>query len=279
MGQKRWGGGLGLSLNNGENTDIDETVKKVVIPETVESIEYGAFFFGSWNIEEVVFEGNAANLKTVGSYAFTNTKWVREEANKNGGYAIVNDILIYADPLNVDLVVPSNVKKIAAGLFVNVDGADAVDTITVNDGCEEIGNDLAKNLKNLTKVTVPASVKKMGNPSVEDEARKVAVFEIAKDAPAEVVDSLLAGRCQYVYAGEQYSFIVSGYDKNQIDTKKKTVTVSVMINTAVCAVENEFKEIKKLVVPETIGSYTVTGIGWDFMGQDQWGGVRGFGKD
>lgn len=170
LGDPKWGGSRGMTYKDDDDFEYEIYVEKVVIPSTVTTVAYGAFFFNSGRIMNVEFEGGCG-LKTVESYAFSGTTWIKDQADStDNGCVVLNGILAYADPEMGDIVIPGEAKKMMSRLFVN-SGRDngALTSITFSEGVEEINSSLLEGVDNVEWVQLPKSVKKIANDLAESD--------------------------------------------------------------------------------------------------------------
>lgn len=112
-----------------------ENLVDITIPETITD-------FGNW-----CFAG----------YVGTNTPWLEKKREENP-LVIINNIVIDGRNCTGDVIIPDTVIKIADGAFQYSE----LNSINIPDSIESIGNSSFYACKNLSFVTVPKSVKKIG---------------------------------------------------------------------------------------------------------------------
>lgn len=118
---------------------IGKPVNKVIIPSGIKVIGQGAFARCA-NLTEIQIP---QSVKYIGACAF-NDKWLEASRDSNG-YVVVNGILVDGHKSSGDVTIPSNIVCIGDGAFGNYAFADRFPYY-----------------KNITSVTVPSSVKRIG---------------------------------------------------------------------------------------------------------------------
>lgn len=134
-------------------------LKRITIPEGVETIEYGAFM-GCDDLAEVKL---AASVKSIGTKAFEGTPWL--EAWKNS--AVSDDFLIVGDGILLaykgsaaEVVIPDGVKQIGSEAFKN---HDEIEKATFPDSLTAINAEAFRNCSRLSTL--------IGGDNVKDVAR------------------------------------------------------------------------------------------------------------
>ena len=168
---------------------VNKEVKRVVLPEALETIEEGAF----QNCEHLEEVGTNERLRTIGSRAFWNdfalksftfpqsiesvasdafgyctglSKFVMASANEY--YQVVDDVLLSADGKRLvcyaalrgeSYTLPASVTKIEKDAAA---GAVGLVTLTLPEGLKEIGESAFQGSSKLQKVDLPASLETFG---------------------------------------------------------------------------------------------------------------------
>ena len=139
------------------NNDI---IEEIIIPEGVITIKRGAFFSCDClkhiqipsTIESIGFRilGSCSNLEKIsGPYSSSDNKCL-----------IKDDILEAFAPSGLNIyTIPNNVKEIRASVFDCV----YLESITIPEGVEIIDEDAFRICPNLTSITIPSTVKSIGN--------------------------------------------------------------------------------------------------------------------
>ena len=126
-------------------------LKKIEIPDNVETIEYGAFY-GCESLEEVVIPDT---VTSIGTKAFAQTPWLDnwmngERGKDEGDFLIVGDgILLAYRGTASKVTIPSEVKQIGSEVFKE---HQELTQVTIPDSVTKIGADAFRNCSNLTKV-------------------------------------------------------------------------------------------------------------------------------
>jgi len=87
----------------------------VTIPEGVENIEESAFRECT-NLTDITIPGS---LKKIGGTTFLDTPWMEKQVSSNNGFLILNNILVYYDCSDTDVVIPDGVTSISTLSFYN----------------------------------------------------------------------------------------------------------------------------------------------------------------
>lgn len=134
---------------NSSYIQLMQSLKKIVIPDSVKIIEKRAFQ-GCSNLEEITL---SKNLEWLGDKCFYDTKWLDSQPE---GSVIIGDIFYgYAGQTPAVFTIPEAAKKIAGGAFFY--DAD-LEEITIPDGVKLIGSLIFAGCKNLTKVCLPSDL-------------------------------------------------------------------------------------------------------------------------
>lgn len=126
-------------------------LKKIEIPDNVETIEYGAFY-GCESLEEVIIPDTVTGI---GTKAFAQTPWLDnwmngESGKDEGDFLIVGDgILLAYRGTASKVTIPSEVKQIGSEVFKE---HQELTQVTIPDSVTKIGADAFRNCSNLTKV-------------------------------------------------------------------------------------------------------------------------------
>lgn len=155
-----------------------ENIKKVIIPDSVTSIEHFSFY-NYENLESITIPDNVevigglafngcesltsitipSSVKSIGRGAFRETKWLENQQKKNP-LVVVNGILIDGCECSGKVTIPSSVKSIGDGAFVCCEN---LESITIPDSVTNIGKKAFDYCENLKSITIPNSV-----TSIED---------------------------------------------------------------------------------------------------------------
>lgn len=131
-------------------------LKQIDIPDTVKTIEYGAFYQCK-DLEKVNIPDTVTDINTK---AFAETPWLdtwMKGERGTGDYLIVGDHILLAYRGNSDTVeIPEGVKVIAAEAF---SGNENIVYLDIPDSVTRINADAFRNCKNLKKVTGAKGVK------------------------------------------------------------------------------------------------------------------------
>lgn len=153
------------------NNDAEIWLEKIVFPDSLEYIDYGIFWMSIPTLEEMIFEG-ADNLDYVGTAPFGGATVEENLAEDNDGFWILGKYLMYLIP-EENIVLPNNVKRIAPQLLYPCYNpsyrADKIKTITINEGCEEIGLSFLYEKVDLEWIYIPDSVTKIADKICSDE--------------------------------------------------------------------------------------------------------------
>ena len=133
-----------------------EGVKKVVLPETVEKIDYRAFF--ETELEEI----NLENVKEVGERAFRKCKNLQLDADDFVNLTTIGSgAFMMCD--NITEANLTNAVEIGDNAFIE----SGLEKVTLGDKVESIGASAFRSLK-ITSITIPASVKTIGDFAFRD---------------------------------------------------------------------------------------------------------------
>ncbi|MBQ7003086.1 MAG: leucine-rich repeat protein [Oscillospiraceae bacterium] len=129
------------------------TITNVVLPGTIEAIEYKAFAECK-NLETINFPDP---LATIGNYAFTSC--LRLQAIDLKQVESIGDCAFQLCISLKEIVVPGSVSYIPDHAFQDCSG---VTSLIIEEGIMEISEDAALNMYNLKEITIPASVTVIG---------------------------------------------------------------------------------------------------------------------
>ena len=154
----------------------NKTLKKVIIPDSVEVIDNQAFS-GCSALEEVLFTGNSQSLRKIEYGAFSGCVNLRSinvpdsvtsvasgafhgcnGLKDSNGFLIVGKILVSYSGEEEDIVVPNGVVVIADDAFKGKKLKSAV----LPDGVQHIGHNAFFMMKTLESVSIPDSVEMIG---------------------------------------------------------------------------------------------------------------------
>ena len=142
-----------VSIGAGAFRDND-CVNKVVIEEGVERISENVFL-NCTMLKDITIP---ASVSTIGTNAFGGTEW--EKAKLDGANeVVVNNILVKVKAGMKEYTMPSEVKKLAPGLFYS---NTEITKVIVNSGLEYIGDYCFADCPALTQVQLPAGIKEIG---------------------------------------------------------------------------------------------------------------------
>ncbi len=131
---------------------------QIDIPESVKTIEYGAFYECK-DLSKVNIPDTVADISTK---AFAGTSWLESWQNGErgtGDFLIAGDHILLAYRGTADSVeIPQGVKKIGAEVFK---GHEEIVYVDIPDSVTEIGTDAFRDCKSLTKVTGGDGLKKI----------------------------------------------------------------------------------------------------------------------
>ena len=143
-----------------------QAVTELVIPNTVTSIQYSAFY--GTNITSITFEENSQCTR-IGSYAFhgcsslaninylgTIEDWCKIEGLDNLMYYGTSSKTLVIDGKEItgDFLIPNTVTTISSGAFYGT----SITSITIPDSVTSIGSGAFSYCSSLTSVTIPDSV-------------------------------------------------------------------------------------------------------------------------
>lgn len=189
-----------------------ENIKKVIIPDSVTSIEHFSFY-NYENLESITIPDNVevigglafngcesltsitipSSVKSIGGGAFRETKWLENQQKKNP-LVVVNGILIDGCECSGEVTIPSSVTSIGDGAF---SCCESLTSITIPDSVTSIGGYAFRYCENLKSITIPDSVTSIADNAF-DECRNLTITchkgsyveEFAKEhnIPVEYVD-------------------------------------------------------------------------------------------
>lgn len=169
----------------GEFSYARSSIQTISIPDTVESICYGAFYHCD-NLAEVELPESIRNVEPC---AFAHTAWVNDFKNSSGrnDFLISGGVLVAYRGENSSVTIPDEVRVIGAEVFSN---HSEIKKVVLPDGLLVIGEGafencsalseliLGKNLQevkdrafagcNLSKIKLPQSVKEIGLKSFDE---------------------------------------------------------------------------------------------------------------
>lgn len=138
-------------------------ISEIVLPENLSYIG-GYAFDGCESLESVTFPDKLIEFGTNvfgGAEDNSSTPWICNRRKENP-LVIVNGTLVDACTCTGDVVIPDDVKAIAAGAFYDSPHSSGVTSVTIPDGITKIDSRLFCNCLNLTSVTIPDSVTEIG---------------------------------------------------------------------------------------------------------------------
>lgn len=135
-----------------DTTATAQYLKKIVIPASVTEIEAGAFA-GLADLD-IVFDAGS-ELADASVASFVGTKWYTEnkqlaENGSNNGFVIAGHLAIEYLGSSEDVLLPSDLYKLADGLFAN---NQQIKAITINNNLTYIGENCFTNATNLAFVS------------------------------------------------------------------------------------------------------------------------------
>ena len=155
---------------------LDNFIKSILIPDSVESIGKEAFYFCG-GLQSVTI-GNG--VTSIGGDAFYNcsnitrvdylgdiTGWLNIEGLVNLMIGLSGECELYLGGTKIEgeLIIPDGVTSIADHAFVNL---SAITSVTIPDSVKSIGNYAFMNCSGLTSVTIPDSVTSIGSSAFQD---------------------------------------------------------------------------------------------------------------
>lgn len=135
------------------------SVREVVIPSGVTHIGYGAFYHCD-NLEKIEIP---ATVEMIEPEAFSMTKYLKswsQSADADDFLVVGNGILLAYKGNSSKVIIPDNVKKIAAGVFQN---RAEITEVILNDGLTEIGEGAFSGCTSLSTVTGGKSLIKISD--------------------------------------------------------------------------------------------------------------------
>jgi hypothetical protein len=162
-----------LVIVNGVLIDGSAATGDVIIPDNVKYISDDAFS-DNYNINSVTITDNVIaiygnsftnchnlyditlsnNIQYVNADAFYGTPWIKTKREENP-LVIINDILIDGEFVTGDIVIPDNVKTIAAGAFAN---NYEITSIVLPENITRIENNTFSSCTNLTNIKIPDNI-------------------------------------------------------------------------------------------------------------------------
>lgn len=127
-----------------------QTLKSVVIPDTVTNIEDCAFYANT-NCASITIP---ASVTSIGRDAFYMTKWQDDYLSEHD-FLVVNGILVAARWMSGEVVIPDGVTTIIQRVFY---GFKNITSVVIPDGVVSIGGYAFAHCTSLNSVTIPASV-------------------------------------------------------------------------------------------------------------------------
>ena len=167
-----------IGISNNAFKDCTE-LTKVVIPDTVTTVEFSAFQ-GCTSLETIVMSDNVTSL---GSNVFTNTAYYNNEENWENSILYLNNYLIsvkkdisgeviikdgstlmvdsaFSGRTNITKVtIPGSLSIVSKEAFYNCSG---ITEVVLLEGVKELGTRSFWNCPKLVKMTIPASIKAFG---------------------------------------------------------------------------------------------------------------------
>ena len=204
-----------------------ENLERIVIPSNVKEIGMGAF---NWcrKLKEVVMEGTPK----IAVGAFSGSPWEEEEFRKAGA-KINGSVLVMVHPDLTEYTIPSNIKIIGRDAFKNckVKEVDVPYGVTKLDICAFAYSALERislpetlkivdayafsNCTNLTELTIPRSVARIGDSAFEqlpncvltilNERDDEEVFNVAPDSFGRPAPCIKEVRAPYGSAAWRYA--------------------------------------------------------------------------
>ena len=144
------------------------TAKSLVIPESVEFIEFAAF--GGSSIENLALPASINDMDT-GTFAYYKHSDSVTVSNDNATYRITDGVLcsnteaLYVMEKKEDVTLPSGITTICDWAFQN---DDVLKTIKFPDGMTTIGIGAFQNCTGVTEIILPASVTTLAESSGAD---------------------------------------------------------------------------------------------------------------
>jgi hypothetical protein len=128
-------------------------IRSVTIKDGVKSIGASAFS-GCRNLAKVTLP---KSVTEIGIGAFDNTRWLN---SYEGGFAIVNNILIKYKGKSEDVTIPNGVVGFADGAFSD---NKSIKSVTIPNSVKSISNNAFSGCSNLSTINIPDSVTSIGN--------------------------------------------------------------------------------------------------------------------
>lgn len=141
----------------------NDNIRKIVVTEGVRNIKRGAFY-GCENLAEVYIP---STIESIGyrilGHSFNLEKITGPFASDDGRCLVKDDVLEAFAPKGIlNYVVPDNVKEIRASVFGST---WELESVILPEGLEIIDEDAFRICPNLSSVTIPSTVKSIGNSS------------------------------------------------------------------------------------------------------------------
>ncbi|MBE6752708.1 MAG: leucine-rich repeat domain-containing protein, partial [Ruminococcaceae bacterium] len=139
------------------NDNLGKSVIAVTIPDTITTIEWGAFY-GAENLKEI---NNLHDNIEIAGDAFYGTALYNDQSKWENGTLYLGNYLVSCD-MNYqgEFVVKDGTKGILANAFNNRTG---ITSVVIPDSVEYIGDQAFYYCENLVSVTLGSGVKKVGN--------------------------------------------------------------------------------------------------------------------
>lgn len=128
-------------------------LKKVILPNSVTTINDHGFSLGFSNLEEIVYTPSLVN--------FGNNVFSKEFLeNNNTELLIINDILVLSNVKEKNVIIPQGVKKICGYAFKN---NNTIENIELPNSLTEIEEGAFYKCSKLKSISIPDNVKKIGD--------------------------------------------------------------------------------------------------------------------
>lgn len=199
-----------------------EALERVVLPDTVTSIEDNAFF-GCTKLSSIEF---SEQLTDIGGTAFEGTPWF-ESLYDNNGFAIYKGMLLDYNGSAKDIVIPDTVTKIVKNAFFQCD----ICSVTIPGNVTYIGEYAFIQCRKLTEAKLLEGVTTIGSRafcdcgSLTEVEVPESVTEIGEYAFINVIIYTTPNAPVESWAKENSSYNIRiGYDKNNPPTPTPTTT-------------------------------------------------------
>ena len=175
----------------GEFSFARSTLEKVTLPDSLETICYGAFYYCS-NLETVVLPDGIRNIEPK---AFSQTGWVQAflkgDTEEDSNFLISGGVLVAYRGDGDNVTIPEGVKVIAAEAFMNhseitqvclpdsllvigegaFEGCVNIEQLNLGNGIEEMKDRAFWGCNKLSKIRLPKSLSKLGLKVFEDTVK------------------------------------------------------------------------------------------------------------